>query len=110
MSLAFEKKVVVVTGGGGFLCSTMAVALADKGASVAILDLGLENAKRVASQIVRAGGKAVGVACNVLDSNSLKSAHETVKSYLGPCDILINGAGGNHPKGTTSNPFVTEED
>ncbi|WP_121357316.1 SDR family oxidoreductase [Flavisolibacter nicotianae] len=110
MSLAFEKKVAVITGGGGVLCSTMAMALADKGAHVGILDLKQENAESVARQITSAGGKAIGLACNVLDTDSLKAAHQKLSDTLGPCDILVNGAGGNHPKGTTSNPFLLEED
>jgi NAD(P)-dependent dehydrogenase (short-subunit alcohol dehydrogenase family) len=110
MSLEFLNKVVVITGGGGVLCSSMAVALAEKGAKVAVLDLRLENAERVANEIKNKGGQAVGIDCNVLDSNSLKLAHQAVLNLLGPCDILINGAGGNHPKGTTSKTHLYKED
>jgi NAD(P)-dependent dehydrogenase (short-subunit alcohol dehydrogenase family) len=110
MPLEFSDKVVVITGGGGVLCSTMAAALAKKGAKIAVLDLKEENAEKVASEIVKAGGTAVGFAANVLDAESLKSAHEKVLASLGACDILINGAGGNHPKGTTSKPFLYAED
>jgi NAD(P)-dependent dehydrogenase (short-subunit alcohol dehydrogenase family) len=110
MSLEFTNKVAVITGGGGVLCSTMAAALAEKGAKVAILDLKAENAERVADDITRKGGNAIGVASNVLDIGSLKAAHETVLRTLGPCDILINGAGGNHPMGTTSKTHLYEED
>jgi NAD(P)-dependent dehydrogenase (short-subunit alcohol dehydrogenase family) len=110
MSLEFSNKVVVITGGGGVLCSTMAAALAQKGAKIAVLDLKEENAEKVASEIVKSGGTAVGFAANVLDAESLKSAHEKVLASLGACDILINGAGGNHPKGTTSKPYFYEED
>jgi NAD(P)-dependent dehydrogenase (short-subunit alcohol dehydrogenase family) len=110
MASEFSKKVVVITGGGGVLCSTMAMALAEKGARVAVLDLRAENAERVADEIKQRGGEAIGVAANVLDTNSLKEAHETVLHTLGPCDILINGAGGNHPKGTTSKSFLFKDD
>lgn len=110
MSLEFSGKVAVITGGGGVLCSTMATALAQKGAKIAVLDLKLENAEKVANDINEKGGNAIGVACNVLDINSLKTAHATVSEKLGPCDILINGAGGNHPKGTTSKNHLFEED
>lgn len=110
MSLEFSDKVVVITGGGGVLCSTMAAALAKEGAKIAVLDLKEENAVKVAGEIVKAGGTAVGFAANVLDAESLKSAHEKVLASLGACDILINGAGGNHPKGTTSKPYFYEED
>lgn len=104
------NKVAVITGGGGILCSTMAMALSQQGVKIAVLDLKVENAERVADEINRNGGQAIGVASNVLDIDSLKAAHEIVTSKLGTCDILINGAGGNHPKGTTSNPFLTEQD
>lgn len=110
MSKEFSNKVVVITGGGGVLCQEMAYALAEQGAKIAILDLREENAKGVAEKVAQRGGTAIGVAANVLDINSLKKAHEEVMSSLGACDILINGAGGNHPKGTTSKPFLTEED
>jgi len=110
MSLEFSGKVAVITGGGGVLCSTMANALSKAGAKIAVLDLKAENAEKVADEINKNGGQAIGVACNVLDSASLKAAHEQVSERLGPCDILINGAGGNHPLGTTSKEHLFPED
>ena len=110
MSKQFADKVVVITGGGGVLCQEMAYALAEKGAKIAILDLREENAKVVADKIVKRGGTAIGIAANVLDSKSLAEAHERVLNTLGNCDILINGAGGNHPKGATSKSFLIDED
>jgi len=110
MSLEFSGKVAVITGGGGVLCSTMAHALAQKGAKIAVLDLKAETAERVADEIKQQGGEAIGVAANVLDIESLKAAHQKVLSELGSCDILINGAGGNHPKGTTSKNHLFAED
>jgi len=106
----FKDKVIVITGGGGVLCSAMAAALAERGAKIAVLDLRVENAEKVVAEINQKGGNAIGVAANVLDINSLKEAHQKVLETLGPCDILINGAGGNHPKGTTSKNFLLEED
>ncbi|MBC8051621.1 MAG: SDR family oxidoreductase [Sphingobacteriaceae bacterium] len=110
MTSDIKGKVAVVTGGGGILCSTMAKALAKEGAKVAILDLKAENAEQVANEITQAGGTAIGISCNVLDIESIKTAHSTVLEQLGGCDILINGAGGNHPKGTTSNTHFVESD
>jgi len=103
-------KVAVVTGGGGVLCGSMAKALAEQGAKVAVLDLRIEAAEKVAADITAAGGTAIGVACNVLDRDSITAAETTVQAELGPADILVNGAGGNHPKGTTSREFLSPED
>jgi NAD(P)-dependent dehydrogenase (short-subunit alcohol dehydrogenase family) len=105
-----SNKVVVITGGGGVLCSTMAFALAKQGAKVAVLDLKEENAKKVAGDITNAGGIAIGLTANVLEIESLKKARQEINNSLGTCDILINGAGGNHPKGTTSKNFLFEDD
>ena len=110
MKVDLNGNVAVVTGGGGILCSVMAKSLAEAGAKVAILDLKEEAAKKVADEIVKAGGKAIGVAANVLDLESLKKAEAIVKAELGACDILVNGAGGNNPKGTTSKEYLMPED
>lgn len=114
MSVPFQvnlkDQVAVVTGGGGILCGVMAKAMAECGAKVAILDLKPEAAQKVADEIVKGGGVAQGFACNVLDKASIEAAHEQVKAALGPIDILVNGAGGNHPKGTTSKEHLSRED
>ena len=93
-------KVAVVTGGAGVLCSAFAKILAKSGAKVAVLDLSLERADAVAQEIIAEGGNAIGVACNVLEKDSIKAAHEEVLAKLGKCDILVNGAGGNNPRAT----------
>jgi NAD(P)-dependent dehydrogenase (short-subunit alcohol dehydrogenase family) len=110
MKVDLTGKTAVVTGGGGILCSVMAEALAAAGAKVAILDLREENAVKVADKINAAGGQAMGIAANVLELESLQAAHDKVLAKFGPCDILINGAGGNNPKGTTSKEYLTKED
>ena len=104
------SKVIVVTGAGGVLCSTLAKALAKEGNKVAVLDLRIEAANKVAEEINKEGGTAIGVAANVLEKASLEIAKSIVNEKLGTCDILVNGAGGNHPLGTTSNPHLLEED
>lgn len=109
-SVDLTGKVAVVTGGGGVLCSTMARALADAGAKVAVADLRLDAAEAVAFGICKDGGTAIGVACNVLEKGSLAEAAAKVEAELGPVDILVNGAGGNHPKGTTSKEYLFPED
>jgi NAD(P)-dependent dehydrogenase (short-subunit alcohol dehydrogenase family) len=114
MSVPFKvdlkNKVAVVTGGGGVLCSAMAKALAECGAAVAVADLKLEAAQRVADEITAAGGKAIAVACNALEKESLEAANAEIEKNLGPVSILINGAGGNHPKGTTAMEYLNPDD
>lgn len=104
------SKVIVLTGAGGVLCSTLAKALAKQGHKIAVLDLRIDAANKVADEINAAGGKAIGVSANVLEKDSLHTAKIEINKQLGSCDILINGAGGNHPLGTTSNPYLQEED
>ena len=104
------SKVIVLTGAGGVLCGTLAKALSKEGYKIAVLDLRKDAADIIANEIKVAGGIAIGVAANVLEKASLEAAKEVVNKQLGLCDILINGAGGNHPLGTTSNPYLVEED
>ena len=110
ISVDLKGKVCVVTGGGGVLCSTFSRALAANGAKVAVLDLRLEAADKVAKEITAEGGTAIGVACNVLDKASLEAARAEITAKLGTCDILLNGAGGNNPRGTTTKDYLYPED
>lgn len=112
MNLTFDLtgKVAVVTGGGGVLCSGFSKTLAAAGAKVAVCDLREEAAKAVADEINAAGGCAIGVAMNVLDKQSILDAQKTIVDTLGPVDILLNGAGGNNPKGSTSRDNLTPEE
>ena len=110
MKVELKDKVAVLTGGGGILCSVMAKALAKAGAKVAILDLRAEAAESVAAEIVADCGEAIGLGANVLELASLEAAEAKVREVFGPCDILVNGAGGNNPKGTTSKEYLTKED
>jgi NAD(P)-dependent dehydrogenase (short-subunit alcohol dehydrogenase family) len=105
-----KDQVAVVTGGGGVLCGTMAKALAQCGAKVAVLSLRAEKAAKIADEISKAGGIAQPFACNVLEKAQLEQVQEQIKASFGPVDILINGAGGNHPKGTTSKELLSRED
>ncbi len=97
-----KGRVAVVTGGGGVLCGGFAKDLARQGVKVAVLDLRLDAAQKVADEIIAEGFEAIGVSCNVLDKDSLEAARAEINEKIGTCDILINGAGGNHPSGNTT--------
>ena len=103
-------KVALVTGGGGVLCSEFAKALAASGAKVAVCDLRADAAQKVVDEITKDGGTAIAVGANVLDKASLEAARETILEKFGTVDILLNGAGGNNPKGTTSKDTLDPED
>lgn len=104
-----KDKVAVVTGGGGILCSGFCEALAACGAKVAVCDIGVEAAEAVAAKIRDAGGTAAAFKMNVLDKESIIAARNDITAQLGECDILINGAGGNNPKGSTTMDQLTPD-
>ena len=95
-------KTIIVTGGGGVLCGTMAKALAAAGAKVAVLDINEQAAVNTVEQIRKGNGQALAIQCNVLDKVSLEKADQQIAEAFGPPDALINGAGGNKKEATTS--------
>ncbi len=108
LNIDFSGKVVVVTGAGGVLCGTMARAFAQAGAKVAALDLNEESVKKLAEECRAEGFICEGYKANVLEAEALESVHQQVLKDLGPCDILVNGAGGNNPRATTDNEYQHE--
>ena len=108
LNVDFTGKVVVVTGAGGVLCGEMARAYAQAGAKVAALDLNEEAVKKLADELTAEGFICKGYKANVLDAEALEAVHQQVLADLGPCDILINGAGGNNPRATTDNEYQHE--
>ena len=102
-------KTAVITGGGGVLCSIFAEVLALSGAKVAILDISKDAADTVSENINKKGGVSKGYCCNVLEKESIELAHSEILKDFGPCDILINGAGGNHPSATTDNEYFSKD-
>lgn len=107
---SLNGKVAVITGGGGVLCSGFAKTLAKQGVKVAVLDLNEAAAQKVADEIIADGGTAIAVGCNALEPESMKQARDIVNEKLGTCDILLNGAGGNNPKGTTTKETLEKID
>lgn len=103
---ALAGRVAVVTGAGGVLGSGFARCLARAGARVALVDLHREKAEAVAAELRAAGCPAAAFGCNVLDQPQVAETAEAVAQRRGPCDILINAAGGNHPKATTASEYA----
>ncbi|MBQ3562923.1 MAG: SDR family NAD(P)-dependent oxidoreductase, partial [Clostridia bacterium] len=95
-------KNIVITGAGGVLCSAFARALAADGNKIALLDLNVDAAQKVADEINAEGGFAKAYKANVLDKEALEEIHDQILADFGKCDVLINGAGGNSPKCTTT--------
>lgn len=105
LNIDYKGKVVVITGAGGLICGAMAKAFAKCGALVAALDLNQEKVEELAKEVQSFGYVCKGYKANVLDTASLKEVHQQIIKDLGPCDILINGAGGNNPRATTDNEY-----
>ncbi len=105
LNIDFSGKVVVVTGAGGLICGAMARAFAQSGAKVAALDLNEEAVKKLADELKAEGFICEGYKANVLETEAIEEVHQAVLKDLGPCDILVNGAGGNNPRATTDNEY-----
>ena len=108
LNIDYSGKVVVVTGAGGLICGAMAMAFAQSGAKVAALDLNEDAVKKLADEAKAAGYIMEGYKANVLEPEALEAVHQAVLNDLGPCDILVNGAGGNNPRATTDNEYQHE--
>ncbi len=108
LNVDYTGKVVVITGAGGLICGAMARAFAQSGAKVAALDLNEEAVKKFADELKKEGLICEGYKANVLELESLEGVRQAVLKDLGPCDILVNGAGGNNPRATTDNEYQHE--
>ena len=94
-----NRKIAVITGAGGVLCSGFAKELARNGYAVALLDLNEQAARTVADAINAAGGTAKAYKANVLEKESLEQVHAQVLADLGKCDGYgIEGAFGRKLK------------
>jgi NAD(P)-dependent dehydrogenase (short-subunit alcohol dehydrogenase family) len=104
----YTGKVVVITGAGGVICGTMARAFAQAGAKVAALNRSADKVIALAQELTAEGFVCKGYGVDVTDKDALEAVRQQVLADLGPCDILINGAGGNNPSATTDNEYHHE--
>lgn len=98
----FKDKTAVVTGAGGTLCSAIAIELARLGAKVALVGRTAEKLEPVASTIRKGGGIALPVIADVTAIDAVRLACERITEELGPCALLVNGAGGNRNDAVTT--------
>ena len=89
----FEGKTVIVTGGGGGIGGATCRRFGKEGARVAVLDLNLEAAEKVAAAIRAEGGQAAAMRCDITDRASVDAAVAATEARLGPVDVLVNNAG-----------------
>jgi peroxisomal 2,4-dienoyl-CoA reductase len=88
-------RVAMVTGGGTGITGGVARALAEAGASVALLSRKLEHLEPAAELINQNGGTAIAVVCDVRDPEQVQSAVAATVDKFGKLDIVVNGAAGN---------------
>lgn len=98
----FSGRTVAITGGAGILGGEIACALVGCGANVAILDREPSLAERLMERLHSGKGNAIVVYCDVLQPDTLRQAVEVIEKEFGRADCLVNAAGGNSPKATTS--------
>jgi len=97
-----KDKAIVITGGAGVLCGTLAGQLARHGAKICVVDYDVVQANELCKQIEAEGNFAIAVEANVLDKNKMQAAFICTVESMGKVDVLINGAGGNKKQATTS--------
>lgn len=104
-----QGKTCVITGAGGALCSAMAIGLGSVGVNVALLDIDEEAARRTAEKITGSGGEAAPFACDVLIKDQLLDCRSRILRMWENIDLLITGAGGNDPDGSTLDESIDPE-
>ncbi len=97
-----KDKTIVITGGAGIICSEMARTLGSLGANIVVLDLSESAMEKLSKELSEKNIKHIVLKTNVLEKEQLLKAKEETLSKFGKIDVLINGAGGNHPSATTS--------
>lgn len=90
---ALQDRVAFVTGAGQGIGAAVAEAFAAQGAMVAVVDLRIATAEKVAAGIRERGGRAQAFACDVSDRQQVDAAVKQVNEAFGPVEILVNNAG-----------------
>ncbi|MBO4410668.1 MAG: SDR family oxidoreductase [Lachnospiraceae bacterium] len=106
----FTGKIAVVTGAGGTLCSLLSERLAEAGAKVILVGRTREKLDVVAERIRAFGGVCAVKCCDATDEAAVQGIADEVFSEFGPCDLLLNGAGGNSADATTKKEAFTEDE
>ncbi len=88
-----EKKVALVTGGGGAIGRAICRRFADEGTVVGVFDVNEETAGETASLIDAAGGAASAHRVDITDYGAVAEAVAAFEQAAGPVDILVNNAG-----------------
>ena len=88
-----KDKTVIVTGGGGGIGGATCRRFAAEGAKVAVFDMNIEAAQKVADQITAEGGTAAAFQCNITDRAQVDAGVAAAEAQLGPIDVLVNNAG-----------------
>lgn len=93
--MRFSNKVAWISGAGGYIGGTTARMLAAEGAAVAVCDINEACVEKTVSAIVGAGGKAVGIVCDITNSASVDAAVQKAVETFGRLDIMVHVAGGS---------------
>jgi NAD(P)-dependent dehydrogenase (short-subunit alcohol dehydrogenase family) len=111
MDLGTKDKVAIVTGAAGGIGKAIALELAREGTDIAVIDINLESAEKVADEVMVLGRKSIAIKTDVTKFAEVKRMVQKVRDELGDVDILINVAGGSAP-GVQKNLFCnkSEED
>ena len=91
--MAIAGSIGVVTGGNSGIGRAIALGLAEAGLDVAISARRADKLELVAEEIYSHGVRALSVPCDVSDPEQVTALEAQVSEHLGPCDILVNGAG-----------------
>lgn len=95
-----SDKVIVITGGGGILASSMAEGFLNVGSKVILLDINKQYAEATAAKFKSDSNIIIGLGCDVLNEENLKTVKDIILKEFGRIDVLINAAGGNMPGAT----------